>query len=100
MWPLSARIQPFSDRTTVIGSFSIMACPTSTAIVGASANGCGGARAVSGRMLARLLDLAGDLLPLQLVRLQELVQFAPLLGELVVLGLISISSSFDNDASA
>ena len=26
MWPFSARIQPFSEMTTVIGSFSIIAC--------------------------------------------------------------------------
>ena len=37
MWPFMARIQPFSDRITVIGSFSIMAWSRSTSMVGASA---------------------------------------------------------------
>ena len=38
MWPFMARIQPFSDRMTVIGSFSIIACSRSTSMAGASAN--------------------------------------------------------------
>ena len=36
MWPFMVRIQPFSEQTTVTGSFSIIDCSSSRSISGAS----------------------------------------------------------------
>ena len=87
MWPFMARIQPFSDRITVIGSFSIIACSRSTSMSGASANDerRRAERRLLGIGLARRLHLLGDALPLLLVRFQQRLELAPLLAELVVL---------------
>ncbi len=89
MCPFMARIQPFSDRMTVIGSFSIIACSRSISMSGASANDERRAaeRGLLGIGLPRRLHLVGDALPLQLVGFQQRLEIAPLLAELVVLGL-------------
>ena len=61
-----ARIHPFSEMTTVTGSFSIMACwMPATSWLGASANAVRPpAEPVSGRTCRALADFPGDGLPL------------------------------------
>ena len=81
MWPFMARIQPFSDRMTVIGSFSIIACSRSTSIAGRVGEGRAAAAELGllGVGLARRLHLVGDALPLLLVGLEQRLELAPLL---------------------
>ena len=65
-WPLIARIQPFSEQTTVTGSFSIIACSRSSVDLGRFGE-IGAALAELGllpELLLDLPDLVGDLLPL------------------------------------
>ena len=75
-WPRSARIQPFSDTTTVIGSRSTIASSIAASSCSRRFGEVGAAlaeRRLRPEGLADLLDLAGDRLPLLLLGAEQLL---------------------------